>query len=96
VELAGLRGVVFYDMGSAWFDWEPFIPFAKNGWFYRLNDPPEGTGLYAGLGFGLRLYMGYFTLKTDFARRTNWVKILSKEDDGLPDWVFHLSFGSDF
>lgn len=97
IELSGLRGVVFYDMGSAWFDWEPFIPFADYGWFYRLNNPdfPE-AGLYAGLGFGFRLYMGYFTLKTDFARRTDWAKILSKEDDGLPNWVFHLSFGSDF
>ncbi len=92
MEIGGLRGVVFYDMGNAWFDYENFTPFEKveNSYLYRLNT------MYADLGFGFRMFLGYFTVKTDFARRTDLNKLLSKQDDGLPDWMFHLSFGTDF
>ena len=87
IELEGLRGVLFLDMGAALREGEKFVPAED----WHLKD------LKAGIGAGLRFFLYYFTLKLDFARRTDFSKLLGPEDDGLPwDWIFYITFGTDW
>lgn len=62
VGLGGIGGVLFYDMGSAW---ENSLRVFRNR---QLDD------VAAGYGFGLRLGLGYFSLKYDLGQRTNLKK----------------------
>lgn len=63
-----IRGVLFYDMGSAWVDDSAWKPFASSGplGFFQLQD------MKAGFGFGARLNMGFFLLKYDLAWGTDF------------------------
>jgi len=59
VGLGGVGGVLFFDMGGAWYD---DVRVFREG---RLDD------LTAGYGFGFRLGLGYFSLRYDISQQTD-------------------------
>lgn len=62
-----IRGALFLDMGSAWYNdraWKPFDS-AGNGFFKTLD-------MRAGWGFGLRFNLGFLLLKWDVAWPTDF------------------------
>jgi Tol biopolymer transport system component len=78
-----IRGVLFLDMGSAWDSDKAWKPFTSGNFIPKLND------LKGGFGFGVRMNLGYFILRYDFAKATNfsWV---SKTP------VHYFSIGAEF
>jgi Tol biopolymer transport system component len=79
-----IRGVMFMDLGSAWDNdkaWKPFT--SGDSGMPRLND------LRGGFGLGVRMNLGYFILRYDYARATDFASV-SK------DAVHYFSFGADF
>lgn len=77
IGLGGIGGAFFFDLGSAW-DRSPRV--FRNG---ALDD------FSAGYGFGLRLGLGYFSLKYDIAQRTNLKKRLGDSES-------YFTIGVDF
>ncbi len=78
-----IRGVVFMDVGSAWYGhekWEP-IDFSA----HRLN-PDQAT---AGYGFGARANMGFFLLKYDMAWKTDFASTVKKP-------IHYFTLGAEF
>jgi Tol biopolymer transport system component len=84
VGFQNIRGVLFMDVGSAWDNdkaWKPFV--SGDSGMPRLND------LKGGFGLGVRMNLGYFILRYDYARATDFSSV-SKEG------VHYFSFGADF
>ncbi len=74
LDFRGIRGVLFYDMGSAWVGRDfRFFEDAPNG-KRRLAD------VRAAYGFGARVNLGYFILKYDLAQLTDLHENLGKID----------------
>ncbi len=92
LELGPLRGVVFADLGNAWYPGEP-LPQGVLG--IKLKGLPsqwiEGGRLMllSSVGVGLRIPMGFFYIKVDAAKRTDFTH-LSQET-----W-YHFTLGQDF
>lgn len=64
-----IRGVVFMDVGSAWYGDEKWKPLDKDSiGLIRLNKDQA----VAGFGFGARLNMGFLLLKYDLAWKTDF------------------------
>ena len=83
IELRGIRGVLFLDMGGATDELKEFkLAKIDRGWI-RLED------LKAGVGLGLRMRLSFLIFKLDFAKSTD-LSSLSKET------YVHFSLGSDF
>jgi Tol biopolymer transport system component len=78
-----IRGVLFLDVGSAWDHDKAWKPFASGNFLPRLND------LKGGFGFGVRLNLGYFILRYDFAKATDFSSVSN-------DAVHYFSIGSEF
>ncbi|HDL59980.1 MAG TPA: hypothetical protein ENH14_00830 [candidate division WOR-3 bacterium] len=66
LEIGGIRGVVFLDVGNAWSGGMKLQPFDK---FPRLKD------LKGDVGAGIRLELGFAKLKIDWAKKTNFVSV---------------------
>lgn len=74
LDFRGIRGVLFFDMASAWAGRDfNFFEEAPNG-KTRLDD------VAAAYGFGARINLGYFILKYDVAQRTDLHENLGKID----------------
>jgi len=79
-----IRGVIFTDVGSAWDNDESWKPFAKGSLgLPRLND------LRGGVGFGLRMNLGFILLRYDVAWQTDY-----SSTKGKP--MHYLSLGAEF
>jgi len=79
-----IRGVVFTDIGSAWYNDKSWKPFASvNGTGFKLQD------MMAGFGFGARMNLGFFLLKYDVAWRTNFA-VTDK------DPIHYFTLGAEF
>jgi len=78
-----IRGVVFTDIGSAWYDDKKWTPVEFNNGSFRLKD------MMAGFGFGARVNLGFFLLKYDIAWKTNFA-VTSKEP------VHYFTLGAEF
>ena len=72
--LSNIRGVAFLDLGAAWRNDKAFRFFRKDpsGLLPRLDTP------VAGIGFGMRIYLGFFLLRYDLAWRTDFSEISSR------------------
>ncbi|NPB04277.1 MAG: BamA/TamA family outer membrane protein [Thermotogae bacterium] len=81
-EIRGIRALLFFDLGNAWFDED--LPLNK---FQPIRDGALWD-LYADVGAGLRLNLGYFPLRIDYAYPTDLRRLYRGR------WV--LSFGWDF
>ncbi len=90
LELGPLRGILFADLGNAWYPGEP-LPRDLPG--IKLKGLPfvEGgrVALLGSMGVGLRIPMGFFYIKLDAAKRTDFAH-WSRET-----W-YHLTLGQDF
>lgn len=79
-----IRGVLFFDVGGAWYDDDGFKPFTTEGdGAFRLND------MVAGYGFGVRLNLGLFILRYDLIQKTDLARSLGKSRS-------YITFGGDF
>ena len=79
-----IRGVGFFDIGTAFSDYDTWNPTEKgSGFLPRLVDAR------AGYGFGLRANLGFFLLKYDLA----WSTDLASTD---PHPIHYFSLGADF
>ncbi|NPA80429.1 MAG: BamA/TamA family outer membrane protein [Thermotogae bacterium] len=81
-EIRGIRALAFFDIGNAWFDED--IPLDK---FQPIRDGALWD-LFADVGVGLRLNLGYFPLRLDYAYPTDFRRLYPAR------WV--ISFGWDF
>lgn len=88
IGLQNVRGVLFTDIGGAWYGqlfgdrFEEFQPFSSDGGFH-LKD------LAIGYGFGIRSNLGFLVLRLDWA----WRSDLSRT---FPGSTFFLSIGPEF
>lgn len=81
-----IRGVVFMDVGSAWYADEKWDPVSTESLgLFRLNDEQAA----AGFGFGARLNIGYFLLKYDVAWKTDFASTAKTP-------VHYFTFGAEF
>lgn len=63
IYLRGIGGVLFFDMGGAWFKDESFQPFTgRNTSWFKFNNAQ------AAYGFGVRMNLGFFIAKFDFGK----------------------------
>jgi len=83
IEVKGIKGVMFLDMGNAWFENEKFQPFKRGGYLFKLKD------LKGGVGVGIRIGLGFVNIKFDAARRTDLYNL-------FPGWRYYLTVGRDF
>jgi WD40 repeat protein len=83
LDIRGIKGVIFFDMGNAWGEGEKFQPFKKGGYLFKLKD------LKGGVGFGIRIGIGFVNLKFDIAKQTDLYN-LSRETK------YYLTVGRDF
>ncbi len=81
-EVRGIRALLFFDIGNAWFDED--VPLNK---FQPIRDGVLWD-LFADFGVGLRLNLGYFPLRLDYAYPTDLRNVYRGR------WV--ISFGWDF
>ena len=95
LSFGGIRGALFFDVGSAWGqqylsgelsdsdrnDLEKFRPWTTDGGF-RLDD------LVAAYGFGIRANLGYFLVRWDLARATDF------QNNGR--WRGYFALGAEF
>ncbi len=86
ISLGGIRGLLFFDVGTAWTDTETFKPIgglADRSGFY-LND------LRASYGFGARMNLfGFLVARWDLAKKTDL-------QNGLGPWAGRFSLGAEF
>jgi Tol biopolymer transport system component len=84
LELRGVRGALFFDLGAAWDDTKAFNVFGKDeqGRFH-LDD------LKASYGFGVSINLGFFVLRWDLSQATDLVR-------GTRAARSDISFGGDF
>lgn len=81
--LQNIRGALFVDAGSAWYD-DDFKPFrSRSNGFLRLED------LFMGYGFGARLSLGFFILRFDVAWSTDLLRSSVKP-------TYYFSLGPEF
>lgn len=83
IGLSYIRGAGFIDFGSAWENDEKFQPFHKN----RDNEFAT-KDLIVGMGYGVRINLGFILLKIDTAWRTDL--------SGFSDNLYYFSVGQDF
>jgi len=84
IELRGIRGVFFFDAGTAFNDVNDFNAFdGSQGSFIRFED------IAASYGFGARINLGFLILRYDLAQRTNLA-----DNDGSARSTFAI--GADF
>ena len=79
LEIGNVRGVCFFDVGAAWSCDRDFKPF--DGFKFR--------DLKADFGIGLRLLLGFFSLKFDMAKKTDLSRV-------YPGTRYYLTLGTDF
>ncbi len=83
IGLSYIRGAGFIDFGSAWEDDKAFQLFHKN------RDNKFATkDLIVGMGYGVRINLGFILLKIDTAWRTDL--------SGFSDNLYYFSVGQDF
>ena len=80
--LSGVNGVIFTDIGSAWYG-DHFKGATSQGGADRLQD------IKMGFGFGWRLNLGIFLLRYDLAWRTDLNAVSDRPSH-------YFSFGADF
>jgi len=81
--LQNIRGVVFWDAGSAWSENESIKILTKNShdhWYLR--------DVATGFGYGVRVNLGFFLLRLDAAWRTDLIKFSKPR--------YYFSIGTDF
>ncbi len=79
-----IRGVLFCDVGGAWFSDGDFHPITAEGaGVFRLSDT------VGGYGFGVRINLGLFVLRYDLVQRTDFARSLGKSRS-------YITFGADF
>lgn len=97
------RGVAFFDIGTAWSDWDENSPYPEDHqWYTEKEDlayteytPYTNDGgfhlvhLKPSFGTGFRWSMGFFDLKFDWAWPTDFVSVQA-------DPVFHFTIGYDY
>ncbi|MCP4231701.1 MAG: BamA/TamA family outer membrane protein, partial [bacterium] len=97
------RGVAFFDVGTAWSDWNEESPYPEDKqWFTKKEDlyytkftPYTSDGgfhmvhLKPSFGTGFRWSLGFFDLKFDWAWPTDFASV-------EPDPVFHFTIGYDY
>ncbi|MDH4155822.1 MAG: hypothetical protein OEW00_00910, partial [candidate division Zixibacteria bacterium] len=82
LQLSRVQGVVFTDMGAAWFG-SDFKGGTSQGGNSRLVD------IKTGFGFGMRANLGFLVLRYDLAWSTDFDQISDKPS-------YYFSFGADF
>jgi Tol biopolymer transport system component len=84
VGFQNIRGVLFMDAGSAWNDDKAWRPMVSGDFgLPKLND------MAGGVGFGVRMNLGYFIFRYDYAKATNFSQFTGKP-------IHYFSFGADF
>ncbi len=84
LDLYYIRGVLYWDIGSAWsddFNWEPFKEDEDGNW--RFED------IKSSVGFGLRLRGGYFDFNFYFSKKMDLYEI-------YPNTIYQFYIGSNF
>jgi outer membrane protein assembly factor BamA len=84
VGFQNIRGVLFMDVGSAWENDKAWKPFSS-----AESGLPVFRDLKGGIGMGVRMNLGYFILRYDYARATDLQRVVG-------DAVHYFSFGADF
>jgi len=79
-----IRGNLFLDMGSAWDTDRAWQPLKKNS-----IGQPILNDMIAGVGFGIRVNLGFFLIKYDLAWRTDFDNISSHP-------INYLTMGAEF
>ncbi|MFC1851843.1 BamA/TamA family outer membrane protein [candidate division CSSED10-310 bacterium] len=79
-----VRGAFYWDFGAAWFDEED-----PTFWEHTAEDGFHFVDLKSSQGFGIYWNLGYFELRFDWARKTNF-----NEFQG--DWVYAFTIGRSF
>ena len=82
LQLSRVQGVIFTDMGAAWFG-SDFKVGTSQGGSSRLLD------IKTGFGFGMRANLGFLVLRYDLAWSTDFDRISDKPS-------YYFSFGADF
>jgi len=83
VALQNIRGLLFFDAGSAWNsgdDWKFIDRTANNRRYVR--------DVVSGFGYGMRINLGFFLLRIDAAWRTDFLHVSSPR--------YYFSLGADF
>jgi Tol biopolymer transport system component len=83
LQLGGLRGALFFDIGGAWSGDYDDLRVA-----HRVDGEEELKDLNAGYGFGVRMWFSYFLMKLDFAWATRF--------NGQVGRRVHFSLGGEF
>ena len=97
------RGVAFFDVGTAWSDWDADSPYPEDRQWYISKDdlafteftPYTTDGGFRlvhvkpSFGTGFRWALGFFDLKFDWAWRTDFASVQR-------DPVFHFTLGYDY
>lgn len=86
LDLWNIGGALFTDIGMAWDQDDAFKPLLDDpGGLIQLND----RYAFASIGFGVRIFLGFFLLRTDFAWPTDFYRTV-----GQPTVLWSL--GADF
>jgi Tol biopolymer transport system component len=83
LQLGGLRGALFFDIGGAWTGDLQDLRVA-----HRVDGAEELKDLNAGYGVGMRMWFSYFLVKLDFAWATRF--------NGQVGRRVHFSLGGEF
>ncbi len=83
LQIGGLRGALFFDIGGAWSGDYGDLRVA-----HRVDGREELKDLNAGYGFGMRMWFAYFLMKLDWAWATRF--------DGQVGRRVHFSLGGEF
>ncbi len=83
LQLEGVRGALFVDLGAAWDDGSRFKPFTGNSGGFKLND------LKGDYGFSIRLNLGIGILMYNIAKPTDFRDFSGR-------WVHTLTIGEEF
>ena len=80
--ISQVKGVLFYDMGAAWYG-SNFKGGTSSDGKSRLQD------IKAGFGFGMRMNLGFLLLRYDLAWATDFNSVSAHPTN-------YFSFGADF
>ncbi|MFH1312922.1 MAG: BamA/TamA family outer membrane protein [Candidatus Eisenbacteria bacterium] len=83
LSLGGVRGAFFFDIGGAWSGDLETLRVA-----HRVEGQEELKDLNASYGFGIRMWLGYFLMKLDFAWATRF--------NGQVGRRVHFTLGGEF
>jgi outer membrane protein assembly factor BamA len=81
--LGGIRGVFFFDIGSAWNG-----QFNDVRWMHTVEGSQQLADFHAAYGFGFRMVFSYLLMRLDFAWATNF--------GGPAQKRVHFTLGGDF